>query len=273
VTENVPTKPSQPAKPASDPEGRMTFTAHLGELRTRMIRCLVAMVIGFLVCVPFSEKIFIALKDSITPTPASAAQVAAGKEVPVEWMVTTPFEGFMVELKISAYAGLTLALPVIVFQICAFVFPGLTVNEKRMVKLVLAGGTVLAITGVSVAYFGILRTAMPGILSYVPAGVKINLGLTGTLTVILKAMLAFALAFQMPMVVLALTYVGLATPAGLKAYRKQAVVAICIFAAVLTPPDVVSMLMMAIPLYLLYEVSILVSYLVVRRKAAKRERE
>ncbi len=284
MTTNLPQKtPAEQPKPASDPEGRMTFTAHLGELRTRMIHSMIAIVVGFVICVPFSEAIFQALKSPLTPlktvvapevgggapgaTPEAASETAATDDRPVDWMVTTPFEGFMVQLKISFYAGLVLALPVIIFQICAFVFPGLTATEKRIVRLVLGGGTVLAIVGISVAYFGILRTAMPGILSYVPEGVKVNLRISETLTIILKALLAFGLAFQMPMIVLVLVYVGILTPAALKAYRKFAIVAIFIFAAVLTPPDAISLFLMAIPLLLLYEFSILTSYVVVRRKA------
>jgi len=276
VTANLPEKSTEAPKASPDPEGRMTFTAHLGELRNRMIRSIAAVFIGFVICVPLSESIFQALKRPLTPLHKVVAPVVGevpvvgqspgAAELPVDWMVTTPFEGFMVQLKIAAYAGILLALPVIVFEICAFIFPGLTATEKRVVKLVLAGGSVLAIVGVSVAYFAILRAAMPGILAYVPEGVKVSLKISETLSVILQVMLAFGMAFQMPMVVLVLVYVGLLTPAMLKANRKFAIIGIVIFSAVLTPPDVFSMIAMAVPLYLLYEFSILVSYMVVRRK-------
>ncbi len=246
----------------------MTFTAHLGELRKRMIRSIAAILIGVIICVPLSETIFQALKRPLSPLQPVAVPEAPGvAPLPVDWMVTSPFEGFVVQLKISVYAGFLLALPVIVFEICAFVFPGLKATEKRVVKMALAGGSVLAIAGVSVAYFAILSTAMPGILKYVPEGVKVNLKISETLSVILKVMLAFGMAFQMPMIVLVLVYVGILTPAALKAYRKIAIVGIFIFAAVVTPPDPISLFVMALPLLLLYEFSILVSHLVVRQKA------
>ena len=239
-----------------------------------MIRSIIAVVIGFFVCYAFSKSIIHALQIPLdelgviqAPAASGAEPAPAENERPFIWMVTTPFEGFMVQLKISAYAGIVLALPVIIYEICAFVFPGLTGTEKRIVRIMLFGGVTLAIVGVGVAYFAVLRTAMPGILAYVPEGVKVNLKLSETLSIILQVLLAFGLAFQMPMIVLVLVYVGLLTPAALKAYRKFAIIGIFVFAAVLTPPDVASLIMMAVPLVLLYEFSILISHVVVRRKA------
>lgn len=280
MTANLPDKPTPPAEPKRDPEGRMTFTAHLGELRIRMIRSIFAIAVGFVICYIFSNQIIWALSipleglEHLTAVPAPATPGAAAPAAPPAASVMpggmislTPFEAFFVKMRISGYFGLVLALPIVVYQICAFVFPGLTATEKRVVNFMLGGGFGLAVAGVSVAYFLILPAVLEAVVHWTPPGVTIMLRMSDTLAVVVKALLAFGLAFQMPMVVLVLVYLGLLTPAALKAYRKIAIVGIFVAAAVFTPPDPLSMLLMAIPMLALYEISILISYLVVRQRA------
>lgn len=255
----------------------MTFTAHLGELRTRMIRSIAALTIGFFVCYYFSENIIDGLSMPLRglahsiPSSVDTANPAVGQSVKdyggVSWVVLTPFEPVLVKLKISAYAGLVMALPFIVYQICAFVFPGLTATEKRIVRTMLFSGFALALAGVSVAYFLIFPPVLTSIIQYAPAWVRVTLRLNDTLSVILKGIMAFGVAFQMPMVIVVLVYLGILSPATLKAYRKVAIVIIFVLAAILTPPDPISQTLMALPLIGLYEVSIWVSYAVVRRNA------
>lgn len=281
MTANLPDKPAPPAGPKRDPEGRMTFTAHLGELRIRMIRSIFAIAVGFVICYIFSNQIIWALSipleglEHLTAVPAAntpgtaapATPPPAPAVMPGGMISLTPFEAFFVKMRISGYFGLVLALPIVVYQICAFVFPGLTVTERRVVNFMLVGGFGLAVAGVSVAYFLILPAVLEAVVHWTPPGVTIMLRMSDTLAVVVKALLAFGLAFQMPMVVLVLVYLGLLTPAALKTYRKIAIVGIFVAAAVFTPPDPLSMLLMAIPMLALYEISILISYLVVRQKA------
>jgi len=276
VTANLPDKPAPAAdKPQADPEGRMTFTAHLGELRIRMIRSIIAITVGFIICYIFSNQIIRALSIPLeglehlsAPTATADGTTAAPPTVMPGGMVSlTPFEAFFVKMRISGYFGLVLAMPIVVYQVCAFVFPGLTATEKRVVRVMLIGGFSLAVVGVSVAYFLILPAVLEAVVHWTPPGVQIMLRLSDTLAVVVKALLAFGLAFQMPMVVLVLVYLGLLTPAALRAYRKIAIVGIFVAAAVFTPPDPISMLLMAIPMLGLYEISILVSHLVVRQRA------
>lgn len=268
------TTDQSPAPDAPTEEnGRMTFTAHLGELRTRMIRSVIAIVVGFLFCYIFSNEIIEILSYPLSPLQSGSPDqdLPAGADTQeteaVTWIVLTPLEPILVSLKISAFGGVFLAIPFILYQICSFVFPGLTLRERRAVKLLLVGCSVLAIAGAAIAYWGVFPQILPYLMTkFLPEGVSPQLRLNETLSIILKGIGGFALAFQFPMIVLALVYVGILTPESLKAYRKIAIVGVFIAGALLTPPDPISLVLIAIPLVLLYEMSIWLSHFVVRRK-------
>ncbi len=263
-------------KPPRDPEARMTFIAHLAELRSRLIRSVVAALVGFAVCYAFSDQIIHQIAYPLRPLEESGQPVEEGELDPgqsvveyggIDWIQLHPLEGFLVKLKVAAYGGLFLAFPYILYQCCAFIFPGLTVSEKRMVKFLLIGCMTLGLAGAGLAYWGIFPFVLPYVADFAPDFVKIQLRLNDTLLLILKGLAAFGIAFQLPMVVMALVYVGLLTPAALKAYRKPAIVGIFVAAAIFTPPDPISLLLLGLPLIGLYELSIWLSYFVVRRKA------
>jgi sec-independent protein translocase protein TatC len=242
----------------SDPSGeeaRMTFTQHLGELRNRIIRCAIFTVVGMVFCYIFSDQIFQWLKAPLDQPDNSA-----------DWQQFNIVEGVLVRLKLAFFGGLVLALPFIMHQICAFVFPGLRAAERKVIQIMLAGCSVLAIIGVSVAYWGIFPVVLVYLQEMGFEGVGISLRLNENVSIILKLMLGFAVAFQFPMAVLVLVYMDLLTPADLKSYRKVAIVGMAVVAMMFTPPDPLSMLMMLTPLALLYEASIWMSYIVVRRR-------
>lgn len=268
-------------------EKRMSFTEHLGELRTRIIRSCIALGVSVFFCYAFSNQIFELLAWPLTPLSAhgvikidSEAEGETAEETPleaapqksmngVEWTVLNPLEFIVVKFKIAGYGGLLLALPFLLWQLCAFIFPGLYDNERRVVQILIAGCSVLAIVGVGVAYFGVFPLVLPYLLEWIPDWVQVQLRLNETLNIIVFLLFGFAAAFQFPMVVLILVYIGLLTPQALKQYRKVAIVGMAIIAAVLTPPDPFSMLIMLTPLVLLYEFSIWLSYIVIRRKHAE----
>ncbi|MFO7776647.1 MAG: twin-arginine translocase subunit TatC [Candidatus Hydrogenedentota bacterium] len=269
-------------------EARMTFTEHLGELRTRLIRSAVALFVGFLVCYAVSDYIFAAvsmplrplqdedLVELVTPEAASGdTEQAAPDEPPAnseqaapEWTALNPLEPFLVRLKLAAYGALILGLPLVLYQLCAFVFPGLRPREQQAVRILIAGGSVLGLAGVAIAYFLIFPLVLPYLMDWAPEGVNIQLRMNETVSLILKGLLGFAIAFQFPMVVLVLVYMDLLSPETLKQYRKIAIVVMTVASAFLTPPEPISMFIMVIPLFLLYEGSIWISYLVVRRRRA-----
>lgn len=261
-------------------EARMTFTEHLGELRTRLVRSAIAVAAGIILCYAFSDSLVRLLARPLatlqeegmfeegTEEP-DTGEASAGNSGP--WVSLNPLEPVLVKLKVSAYGGLLVSLPYLLFHICSFIFPGLTATERRVARLLMFGGSALALCGAAVAYFGVFPLVLPYLLEWAPGFVTIQLRYNETLSLILKGLLGFAVAFQFPMAVLVLVYMGLLTPETLKQYRKVAIVGIFVVGALLTPPDPFSMCMMAAPLVVLYEMSIWASYLVLRRKKAAAE--
>lgn len=251
-------------------DGRMTFTAHLAELRYRLVFCLISLAIGFIVCYIFSNGIIEVLSWPLTPLQALSSPPVPGEkqidDYAIRWTVLNPLEPVIVKMKLAAYAAIVLSLPIILYQLCAFVFPGLTEKEKRAVRILIAGCTVLAGVGVAVAYWAIFPLILPYLVQLAPEYVQIQLRLNETMSFVVKGLIGFGIAFQFPMIVMILVYMELLTPQTLKQYRRMAIVVMFVVAALLTPPDPLSMVLMAGPLVILYEVSIWVSYLVIRRK-------
>ena len=273
---------------SNDDEKRMSFTEHLGELRTRMIHSCIALGIAVVACYAVSDYIFDMLSWPLRPLQEQdvitfevvespdgdgntiVAQPQAetkSKSESIEWTVLNPLEYILTKIRIAGYGGILVALPYILWQLCAFVFPGLHANERKVVQILIGGCSALAVVGVVVAYFGVFPLVLPYLLEWIPDYVNVQLRLNETLSIIIKGLVGFAIAFQFPIAVLILVYMGLLTPQTLKQYRRVAIVGMALMAALLTPPDPFSMMVMLLPLALLYESSIWASYLVIRRKA------
>jgi sec-independent protein translocase protein TatC len=267
----------------------MSFTEHLGELRTRLIRVAVTLVVTFMAGWFMSNGIVNALRwpidsgmeDHNARITASWPIGPEGNPIPPEegglrtyqWVTQSPQEGFVVQLRLAMYFALLISVPVILFQICAFVFPGLKPNERGFIMSLLGGSAVLAFFGTMTAYFGVLPLLMPYLLEYNPVGIAQNLQLGPTMSFILVLIAGFAIAFQFPMLVVAGVFLDLVKVSALTQYRRYAIVAIAIVAAVLTPPDPVSMTIMMIPLLVLYEVSIFFARIITWRRGRKVEPE
>ena len=278
ATSTIPEEEQDQAEPRKEGEGRMTFTAHLGELRGRMIRSMVAVLVGFLACYVFANDLIVAIshplrllqvEEEIQELEDGTILIEYGD---VKWITLNPLEPILVRLKIAAFGGLFFAFPYVLYQGCSFIFPGLTARERGAVKMLLFGCTFLALGGSAVAYWGVFPLILPYLVQFAPDFVEVQLRLNETISLILKGIMGFAIAFQFPVVVVVLVYMGVLTPETLKAYRKHAIIGLFCAGALLTPPDPISLVLMAMPLVLLYEVSIWLSYIVVRRKK-KREEE
>ncbi|HEY9129161.1 MAG TPA: twin-arginine translocase subunit TatC [Sulfurovum sp.] len=230
---------------------------HLVELRKRLGLSVLSVFIAFIVAFTFHEAI---LAWVTAPLNDALEQVAAISKKAAEGMVTTHQVGgaFFVALKVSFFAALLGALPYILYQIWLFVAPGLYSNEKKMVLPFVIGGTVMFAVGVLFAYyivtpFGFQFLITFGSFLYTPL---INIeDYVGFFT---KIMMGFGIAFELPVFAYFLALLGLVTDKTLKDFFKYAVVLIFILAALLTPPDVLTQLLMAAPLVLLYGVSILI---------------
>ncbi len=258
---------------------QMTFTEHLAELRIRILRCFIAVAVGFCVCFAASNQIVellmkpvleplavagLIVGDNDTPHTDSAGHVVKPNAVTVQ--VLSPIEPFLVNIRVAAYGGLLLAFPYIVYQLCAFVFPGLKPREKKAVMFLLTGSSILVVLGVSLAYFAVFPLAMPVLMRYAPSFVLPNLRMSETLGLMSKGLLGFALAFQFPMVVFILVYLGLLHPIVLRKWRRVSIIILLLVSAFFTPQDPWTMFMMAGPLMVLYELSIWISYLIIWRR-------
>ncbi|MCL2504971.1 MAG: twin-arginine translocase subunit TatC [Alphaproteobacteria bacterium] len=226
---------------------------HLIELRHRLILSLIAVIIGFFVSYAFAPEIYFILVQPL----------AAIMEEP-KLIYTTLTEPFVTYIKLSLWAGCLLAMPFILTQIWFFIAPALYKTERKTFIIFLIATPVLFAAGAALAYFVVFPLAWKFLLSFdgslsisdAPIALQLEPKISEYLSLATSLILAFGLAFQLPVLIMLLAKVGLVTAEKLKAFRRYAIVIITIAAAVITPPDVISMLLLAVPLYLLYELSI-----------------
>lgn len=242
----------------------MPFLDHLEELRGRLIwvgsTVLGLSVLGFFIVTELD--VIGLLKRPITPL------------VPDGMLLfTSPTEPMTVTLKLSFVVGLILALPIIVYHVWAFLSPALFDREKKVVVPALAGGFVLFLLGVAMAYFLVLPLGLRFLLGFQTQALSPIITIGEYLRFATRLILAFGVIFELPLVLLLLAFLGLITADTLRRFRRHAIVAVSVLSAILTPADVGTMLMMMGPLVLLYEFSILLVALVDRRQLADRTPE
>ncbi|HTH94235.1 MAG TPA: twin-arginine translocase subunit TatC [Rhodocyclaceae bacterium] len=229
-----------------------TFISHLIELRARLIRAIVAVVIVFLCLVHWARDIY-----TLLATPMLAAMPQGGH------MVATDVAGaFLVPMKVTMMAAFMIALPYVLFQAWAFIAPGLYAHEKRLVLPLIAASVVLFFVGMSFAYFVVFPTVFGFVNKFAPVGVAVMTDIDKYLSFVMTSFLAFGLTFEVPVIVVVLVRVGIVELAVLKDVRRYVIVGAFVVAAIFTPPDVVSQCMMAIPLIVLYELGLLAAGLV-----------
>ncbi len=238
-----------------EPAGEMGFLDHLEELRWRIIKGLLAIIVGSAVSFGFIDQI---LEILLKPTTATSYRIAL-QVLSVQGM-------FLIKWFIAFISGFVLAMPVVVYQIWRFVTPGLKINEKRYALPVVLFACISFITGVSFGYLVLIPFSLE-FFSGMGAGlVENNFSITYYFSFLTWLLLGAGLVFQLPVLSLFLSAIGVLTPPFMRHYRRHAVVTILILSSFITPPDPVSMLMMAVPLVVLYEISIGVSWMVNHRR-------
>ena len=239
----------------TDPADEMGFLDHLEELRWRIIKGLLAIIIGSAVSFGFIDQI---LEILLKPTTATSYRIAL-QVLSVQGM-------FLIKWFIAFISGFVLAMPVVVYQIWKFVTPGLKINEKRYALPVVLFACISFITGVSFGYLVLIPFSLE-FFSGMGAGlVENNFSITYYFSFLTWLLLGAGLVFQLPVLSLFLSAIGVLTPPFMRHYRRHAIVTILILSSFITPPDPVSMLMMAVPLVVLYEISIGVSWMVNHRR-------
>jgi len=261
-------EPNVPAEEEEDEFGidqkRMPFTDHLAELRNRLVVCVITVLVSFLLFFfVFGQQIF-----DVMMVPLVWACRSLGEDPAKIKVARTPVSMFLTSAGVSLIAAVAVAVPVTLYELWMFVAPGLKKKERRVVFPVLTLGTVFFALGAVFAYSVVLRFVLRFLLKYTlnyKVAALWNVGAIVKFEAIL--MLVFGLAFEMPLVIVGMTRVGLVSPRSLAKKRKYIIVAMFVVGALLTPPDVVSQVCLAVPMIVLFEISILAARLLPSRRS------
>lgn len=238
-------------------EEKQPFTSHLEELRKRLIYSLIAVGVSFIICFAFKEWLFkILTLPLIAILPENSSMI-----------FTSLPEAFFTYLKISFFGGLFLSSPFVLYQIWKFISPGLYVSEKKYALPFVFFSTIFFIGGSLFAYFVVFPFGFKFFVSFATDFIKPMLTLKEFLSFSCKLLLAFGIIFELPIFMFFMARIGLVNSKALATKRKYAILITFIVAAVLTPPDIVTQIMMAIPVMLLYEISIWVVKLSEKKEA------
>ena len=226
-----------------------SFISHLIELRDRLLKAMVALLVVFGVLFYWARDIYSFLaKPLLAELPAGSHMIAVEVAAP-----------FFVPIKVTMFVSLVIALPFVLYQIWAFIAPGLYSNEKKFAIPLVATSTVLFLIGMAFAYFIVFPVVFHFVATFTPEGVEMNTDIQKYFDFVLALFLAFGLAFETPIAVVILTKMGIVSLKKLKESRPYVIVGAFVIAAIFTPPDVVSQLLLAFPIWLLFELGLIIS--------------
>jgi sec-independent protein translocase protein TatC len=242
--------------PMSAEETEQGFLSHLVELRSRLVRASAAVVIVFLALWPFMRQIFDwASRPMIKALPLGSKLLATG--------VITPF---LVPLKVTLFSAFCLASPYVIYQAWAFIAPGLYQHEKRLAVPVIVSSVLMLFAGMAYCYFVVFPVIFLFISGFAPDNVNVAPDIEQYFDFVLRMFIAFGLAFEVPIVVMLLVRLGVVSVAKLRQVRPYVIVGAFVVAAIVTPPDALSMLLLAVPLWLLFELGVLLGNIVGGRR-------
>jgi len=244
---------------AEHDEGESSLIDHLVELRSRLLRAITGLVIALVALLPFANRLYGWFAQPLLDKLPQGAQLIA-----VE--VASPF---FAPLKLAFFAAVLLTMPWLLYQAWAFVAPGLYKREKKLALPLLVSAVLLFYGGCAFAFFIVLPAVFGFLTAVTPEGVAMMTDINAYLNFVLVIFLAFGISFELPVALVILVLLGWVTPAQLREWRGYAIVGMFILAAVITPPDVVSQLLLAIPMCLLYEAGIVAARMVAPKDAER----
>ncbi|WP_434607777.1 twin-arginine translocase subunit TatC [Pseudomonas sp. R1-7] len=239
----------------------MPLVSHLTELRTRLLRCVAAIFIIFAGLFSFTQQIYTFVSTPLREyLPVGATMIATD--------VSSPF---LTPLKLTMMVSLFLAIPVILHQIWGFIAPGLYKHEKRIAVPLLVSSIMLFYTGMAFAYFLVFPLIFKFFAAATPAGVEMMTDITSYLDFVMTLFFAFGVAFEIPVAVVLLVWIGVVDVAYLKKIRPYVIIGCFVVGMILTPPDIFSQTLLAVPMWLLFEIGILFGALVRKRREEEPE--
>jgi len=230
-------------------EEKLPFTEHLEELRWRLIIIIATIAVWFGICYTYSEDIMRFVQKPLNQ----------------KLIFISPTEAFFVNLKVAFFVAIFLSFPVIIYQLWAFVAPGLLEKEKKYTLPFIISATACFVIGSAFSYFIVLPAGTKFLLSFAGGELKPMISVNNYISFVGRFMIGSGVIFEFPVVIFFLSKIGIATPEFLSQKRGYAILGIFILSAVLTPPDIFTMFIMAIPLMLLYEISIIIARLFGKR--------
>ena len=231
-----------------------TFLSHLVELRDRLIRILIAVGIVFVPLAFYARELYSLLADPLLKKLPAGGQMIATDVVGV----------FLVPMKVSLMTAFLVVLPYVLYQVWAFVAPGLYAHEKKLALPLVAASVILFFIGMAFAYFAFFPMVFGFMAQFAPEGVAWMTDIEKYFSFVLTMFLAFGVTFEVPIIVIVLVKIGLVDVVKLREWRPYVIVGAFVVGAVFTPPDVISQFMMAVPLWLLYELGIVLASFIVR---------
>jgi sec-independent protein translocase protein TatC len=231
-----------------------TFISHLVELRDRLLRSIIAIGVVFVCLFPWASELYDLLAyPMISTLPAGSKMIATG--------VITPF---LIPVKVAAMVAFLVVLPYVLYQAWAFVAPGLYSHEKKLVLPLVVGSTLLFVIGIAFCYFFVFGVVFHFVHSIAPASITVAPDIEQYLNFVLTMFLAFGVTFEVPIVVIVLARMGIVTLEQLRSIRPYFIVGAFVVAAIVTPPDVISQLLLAIPMCLLFELGLFLARFVAK---------
>lgn len=243
------------------PSEEQPLVAHLLELRDRLLRMLLAVLAVFLILFPFANDLYILVSEPLRETlPAGSSMIS-----------TKPIDPFLIPFKLSLQLAIFIAVPFILYQFWAFVAPGLYKHEKRLVMPLLVSSTLLFYLGMAFAYFVVFPLVFAFLTSTAPEGIEISTDMGSYLDFVMTLFFAFGVAFEVPIATIILVRMGVTTPESLRHKRPYVIVGAFVVGMFLTPPDIISQTLLALPMWVLFELGLFFSKGFVRRREALTE--